>query len=84
MSLTFTESSHRYRLDGKHVQGVTTIISQGFPKDLRRWAANSVAAFVTDNPLKVDSLRDLGRAPMVAALTAVYADRPGCLPEWLP
>ena len=23
-------------------------------------------------------------APMVAALTAVYADRPGCLPEWLP
>lgn len=44
MSLTFKESSHRYRLDGKPVTGVTTIIGGGIPKPaLAYWSANEAA-----------------------------------------
>jgi hypothetical protein len=41
--------NHRYRLDGEHVDGVTTILSNGLPKPaLINWAARTTAEFVAD------------------------------------
>lgn len=49
MSLTFNEASHRYKLDGKPVTGVTTILGGGIPKPaLIWWAPGVVAKFITD------------------------------------
>jgi len=49
MSLVFTESNHRYKLDGKPVTGVTTILNGGIPKPaLVWWAGGVVAKFVVD------------------------------------
>lgn len=44
MSLTFKESSHRYKLDGQHVTGVTTILNGGIPKPMLVWWAGGVVA----------------------------------------
>lgn len=42
--LQFNERNHRYTLDGKPVQGVTTILGGGLPKpELMYWAAKKVA-----------------------------------------
>lgn len=49
MSLEFKESTHRYKLDGKPVTGVTTILNGGIPKPaLVWWAGGVVAEFVSD------------------------------------
>lgn len=49
MSLTFSPTSHRYRLDGKPVKSVTGIMSAGIPKPaLSYWAANQAAAAASD------------------------------------
>lgn len=49
MSLEFKESTHRYKLDGKPVTGVTTILNGGIPKPaLVWWAGGVVAKFVAD------------------------------------
>ena len=70
--ITYTDSNHQYRMDGRHAPSVTATINGGLPKGaLTWWAANTVAAYVADNPLAVESLRGLGRAPMVEALTAL-------------
>jgi hypothetical protein len=70
MSLTFNEASHRYRLDSKHVTGVTTILGKGVPKPaLTRWSAKVVAEYVADNEDAVAGLRAMGRGPMVGALS---------------
>lgn len=69
--LKFYPSSHRYRLDGEWVPGVTTILGVLAKPGLTKWAASSVAEFVADNPETVDNLRDMGRAPMVASLKEV-------------
>lgn len=67
--LVFYEKSHRYRLDGAWVPGVTTIIGNGMPKKaLMYWSARTVAEFVADNRADVERFWDLGRGPMVAAL----------------
>lgn len=67
--LVFYEKSHRYRLDGQWVPGVTTLIKDGLPnKALMYWSARTVAEYVADNPEGVDALRSLGRNGMVAAL----------------
>ena len=72
MSLKFTASTHRYLLDGKKVQGVTTILSQGIPKPaLPPWAARTVAEWVADNEASLEVLRQMGREPMVQALKNV-------------
>lgn len=72
MSLKFSAGNHTYKLDGKKVQGVTTILSAGIPKPaLPRWSAKSVAEWVADNEADVEQLRAMGRAPMVAALSQV-------------
>lgn len=50
MTLTFSEASHAYRLDGKRIKGVTSLIGAGLPKPaLVKWAGNFVADHVIDN-----------------------------------
>ena len=72
MTLKFSEKAHRYTMDGKAVQGVTTILNKALPKPaLPYWAAKSVAEWVTDNADGVEQLRSIGRAPMVEALKNV-------------
>lgn len=47
--LSFTHNGHRYKLDGKPVTGVTTLIGGGIPKPaLIAWAPRIVAEWVTD------------------------------------
>lgn len=59
MSLKFTASNHRYRLDGKPVPGVTTLIGKGLPKPaLPRWAAKSAAEYVADHLDVIAALPD--------------------------
>jgi hypothetical protein len=72
-----TKRGHKYKLDGRDVQGVTTILNAGMPKPaLVNWAARTVAEYVADNLDAVRSLADLGRDPMVAALKATpWQDR---------
>lgn len=60
--LEFNEQTHRYRLDGKSIPGVTGLISGGAPKPaLVQWAANTVAALVADHPDDVAEMRTQGR-----------------------
>lgn len=67
--IKFNEATHRYWLDGKPVQGVTTLIKGGLPAPaLTYWSARTVAEYVADNPEHIDQLRNMGRGPMVAAL----------------
>lgn len=75
--LTFYPASHRYKLDGQWVQGVTTILGNAIPKPaLPKWAAKSVAEFVATRREDVERLYAMGEGPMVAALKEVpYQDR---------
>lgn len=69
--LTFTEGNHRYRLDGKHVPSVTTILGVVNKPGLPKWSARTVAEHVADHPEAVDALRPLGRDAVVNALKEV-------------
>ena len=70
--LKFYEASHRYKLDGEWVQGVTTILGNAIPKPgLTKWAAKSVAEYVANNREGVEHLYGMGEQPMVAALKDV-------------
>lgn len=70
--LVFYPASHRYKLDGQWVQGVTTLLKDAIPSPaLIKWAANSVAQYVADNPDQIDMLRGMGPRPMVNALKEV-------------
>ena len=72
MSLKFNEKAHRYWLDGKPVQGVTTILNAGIPKPaLIKWAPKMVAEYVADNRETVEKLYEMGREPMIQALKSV-------------
>lgn len=72
MTLKFTQSTHRYYLDGKPVPGVTSLIKGGLPAPaLIYWAARTVAEYVADNDAEVETLRGMGRNSMVAALKEV-------------
>lgn len=54
-----TARGHRYTLDGKPVQGVTTLLSGGMPKPaLVSWAARSAAEYVADNLEVISQLPD--------------------------
>lgn len=69
--LVFYEKSHRYRLNGKPIPGVTSLLGDGLPKPaLPRWAAKAVAEWVADHEDDVAQLRRMGRGPMVDALKA--------------
>ena len=73
--LKFSKGNHQYRLDGKPVKGVTTLISGGVPKPaLVRWSARTVAEYVADNSDAVEQLRAMGRNSMVNALKGVPWD----------
>lgn len=70
--LTFSESAHRYWIDGKPVQGVTTIIGRAVPKPaIPYWATRTLAEYVFDSPEGVEQLRQMGRGPAIAALKAI-------------
>jgi hypothetical protein len=66
--LKFYQASHRYKLDGVWVPGVTTILGVLDKPAIPKWAATQVAEYVADNPDGVDTLRQMGRGPMVQAL----------------
>ena len=68
MSLTFYPASHRYKLDGLWVPGVTTILGVLDKPAIPKWAASMVAEYVADNPQGVEALRPLGRGLMVQTL----------------
>lgn len=64
-----TKTGHYYKLDGRRVPGVTTLINGGLPKPkLIDWAAREVAEYVADNPDDVDALRARGRDELVGFL----------------
>lgn len=69
--LTFTEGNHQYRLDGKYVPSVTTILGVVNKPGLPKWSARTVAEHVADHPDAVDALRPLGRDAVVNALKEV-------------
>ena len=69
--LRFSEPAHRYWLDGKNVRGVTTILQVLNKPAIPRWAAKTVAEYVADNPDGVETLRQMGREPMVNALRGI-------------
>ena len=69
--LVFYDASHRYKLDGAWVPGVTTIIGVLDKPALPKWAARSVAEYVADNRDGVEHLFGMGRGPMVSALKEV-------------
>ncbi len=71
MSLQFQPKAHRYRLDGKAVPGVTTILGVLDKPALPKWAAGAVAEYVADHPDGVEHLRTMGRGPMVSALKGI-------------
>ena len=78
MTLKFSPSNHRYTMDKpptaglKAVAGVTTLLGKGMPKPaLPHWSAKEVACYVADNPDGVETLRGMGREPMVAALKGI-------------
>lgn len=64
---------HGYKLDGRKVEGVTTLISKGISKPgLMYWSARCVAEYVADqDPAVLEMLRSLGRDGMVGALKGV-------------
>lgn len=66
--LVFYPSSHRYKLDGEWVPGVTTILGVLNKPALPKWAASQVAEYVADNREAIEHLYAAGRGPMVAAL----------------
>lgn len=72
MSLKFSPGNHRYWLDKKPVTSVTAAIKGGIPnKALMYWSARTVAEYVARNPSDVEQLRNLGEAPMIAALKEI-------------
>ena len=68
--LVFYPKSHRYKLDGAWVPGVTGLIGKGLPKPaLPYWSAKTVAEWVADNPDLTEDLKRMGgRGPAVAFL----------------
>lgn len=68
VGLVYYPKSHRYKLDGEWVPGVTTIIGVIDKPGLRKWAVKSVAEYVADHQDVVEGLYEAGRGPMVAML----------------
>lgn len=68
--LKFYEASHRYKLDGQWVPGVTTLIGKGLPKPaLPRWSAKTVAEWVAAHPDITEQMeRAGGPGPLAAFL----------------
>lgn len=76
MTLTFNAATHRYRMDKRHVSGVTTILGKALPKPaLPRWAAKQVAQYVADHEADVAALRAMSPAKLAAALAQTPWDK---------
>jgi hypothetical protein len=76
VSLTFNAKTHRYRLDKKHVSGVTTVLGKAIPKDaLKFWAARTVAEYVHEHEDDVATLRSMGGRKLVEVLKQVPFDK---------
>lgn len=73
--LKFYPGSHRYKLDGAWVPGVTTILGVLDKPAIPKWAAQQVAEYVADHPDGVETLRNMGRGPMVDALKRLPWER---------
>src|SRR5690606_13549775 len=69
--LKFYEKSHRYRLDGEWVPGVTTILGVLNKPALPKWSAKAVAEYVATNREAVEHLYAMGERGMVQALKEV-------------
>lgn len=71
--LRFYPATHRYKLHGKWIPGVTTLIKGGLPAPaLMYWSARTVAEWVADNEAALEQMRtQMGRGPLVAALKEV-------------
>jgi hypothetical protein len=73
--LTFSDPGHRYRLDGRPVPNVTTIIGGGLPKPaLIDWSARVTAEYVADHVDELPALAAGGRDPMVAFLSKLHTE----------
>jgi hypothetical protein len=67
--LVFYEGSHRYKLDGEWVPGVTTILGILDKPAIPKWAATQVAEFVANHPDLTEQMKQLGGVgPTVAFL----------------
>jgi hypothetical protein len=71
--IKFSPGNHRYWMDKKPVQGVTTIIKQGLPAPaLMYWSAKTVAEWVAAHPGITDQMAALGGpGPLTAFLKEV-------------
>lgn len=69
--LTFNAANHAYRLDGKYVPGVTTILGILDKPAIPKWAAKTVAEYVADNHDAVEVLYESGRNALVNVLKEV-------------
>lgn len=64
MGLTFSAATHRYRLDGKPIPGVTSIIKKGLPNQaLMFWAAKIVAEKAVTDASSITSRLENGCTP---------------------
>jgi len=64
---------HSYLLDGSKVPGVTTILNEGYPKQLTKWAAETAAGYAVDH---WDELAEQPPSKRLKAIQAApYADR---------
>jgi hypothetical protein len=67
--LVFYEASHRYKLDGEWVPGVTTILGVLDKPAIPKWAATQVAEFVANHPDLTEQMKQLGGVgPTIAFL----------------
>lgn len=72
-----TRYGHYYKLDGKNIDGVTTLIGNGLRKKaLEAWGIKTVAEYVADHLEDVYAMRSMGRDAIVSALKqAPYSER---------
>lgn len=76
MGLQFYPKSHRYKLDGRWVAGVTTIIGVLDKPAIPKGAARSVAEYVSENLHQVNEIAEnSGSNALVAMLKEVPWDR---------
>ena len=69
--LKFYPSSHRYKLDGAWVPGVTTILGVLDKPAIPKWAAKSVAQYVATHREGVEHLWSMGERAVVDALKGI-------------
>lgn len=63
---------HWYKIDGKKVDGVTTLLKDGKPNNaLITWAARRVARYVADHLDLVNDMADMGPDSVAAALEKI-------------